>query len=213
MVKRDCAREILTALEKEYSRATTALNYQTPFQLLVAVILSAQCTDERVNKVTGKLFKEFPTASHFARLTPGQLEPWIQSCGLFRNKSKNIVEAAKKIVADFGGQVPGTMEELLILPGVGRKTANVILSNAFDQPAIAVDTHVFRVANRLGLACSNTVLGTERDLQQVIPRDKWGRAHHWLIYHGRNVCKARRPLCHKCCVSEWCEFRRGMRVK
>ncbi|WP_366922740.1 endonuclease III [Metallumcola ferriviriculae] len=186
--------EILKGLERMYPQAVTALKFQTPFQLLVAVILSAQCTDERVNKVTETLFRQFPTAADFANLNPQQLEPWVKSCGLFRNKSKNIVAAAKKLVAEYDGRVPGTMAELLLLPGVGRKTANVMLSNVFNEPAIAVDTHVFRVANRLGLVANSTVLGTEKELCRVIPRDDWGRAHHWLIYHGRNTCKARKPL-------------------
>ncbi|MBO8168992.1 MAG: endonuclease III [Thermoanaerobacteraceae bacterium] len=198
--------EILKLLEREYPDARTALNFETPFQLLVATILSAQCTDKRVNQVTSKLFAEFPTVHDIARLTPEELARWIQSCGLYRNKSRNIVAAARKIIAEFDGQVPQTREELMSLPGVGRKTANVILSNAFQKPALAVDTHVFRVANRLGLASSSTTLGTEKELQQVIPREKWGQAHHWLINHGRKVCKARKPLCKDCVLTAYCQY-------
>lgn len=198
--------EILKLLEREYPDARTALNFETPFQLLVATILSAQCTDKRVNQVTSKLFAEFPTVHDIARLTPEELARWIQSCGLYRNKSRNIVAAARKIIAEFDGQVPQTREELMSLPGVGRKTANVILSNAFQKPALAVDTHVFRVANRLGLASSSTALGTEKELQQVIPREKWGQAHHWLINHGRKVCKARKPLCEDCVLTAYCQY-------
>lgn len=198
--------EILKLLEREYPDARTALNFETPFQLLVATILSAQCTDKRVNQVTSKLFAEFPTVHDIARFTPEELARWIQSCGLYRNKSRNIVAAARKIIAEFDGQVPQTREELMSLPGVGRKTANVILSNAFQKPALAVDTHVFRVANRLGLASSSTTLGTEKELQQVIPREKWGQAHHWLINHGRKVCKARKPLCKDCVLTAYCQY-------
>jgi len=200
--------KILKQLEKRYT-AATALEYETPFQLLVATILSAQCTDKRVNQVTKELFNRFPTVNDIAGLSAEELEPWVQSCGLYRNKSKNIVATAGKILKEHHGQVPDNLEELIALPGVGRKTANVVISNAFGRPAIAVDTHVFRVANRLGMSNSTTPLGTEQDLRQVIPESQWSQAHHWLIYHGRQVCKARKPLCDICGLSDYCATFKG----
>lgn len=196
--------QIIKILQDTYPGATTALNFTNPFELLIATMLSAQSTDRQVNLITRDLFEELKTPSDYARLTPEELAEKIKRVGLYKNKSKNIVATCLILMEKYHGQVPQTMEELSALPGVGRKTANVVLSNAFHQPAIAVDTHVFRVANRLGLANSNDVEVTERDLMKNIPRHLWNDAHHWLIYHGRNICTARKPKCGECPVAELC---------
>ena len=182
---------------------------RTPFQLLVAVILSAQCTDVKVNKVTPALFAAYPDAAALAAAEPADVEPYIRTCGLFNAKSKNLVAAARILVAEHGGQVPNQHEALTRLPGVGRKTANVVMSCAFGADAIAVDTHVFRVTNRLGLADAGDVLKTEKQLMENIPREKWSRAHHWLIYHGRQVCDARKPACDRCTLRPYCDYANG----
>ena len=170
-------------------------------------MLSAQTTDKQVNRVTPELFKRFPDAKALAEADIGEIESLIKTCGFYKSKARNIKEACRIIVEEYGGRVPQTMEELTDLPGVGRKTANVVLSNAFGVDAIAVDTHVFRVANRLGLAQSGDVRGTEEQLMENIPREKWSRAHHWLIHHGRRICKARRPKCEECPLAEVCSFK------
>lgn len=198
-------RRILNCLRNTYPQATSTLNFNNPFELLVATMLSAQSTDKQVNIVTEKLFRELKKPADYVGLTPEQLAPKIQKIGLFKNKSKNIIATCKILLAKYNGQVPDTMEELSSLPGVGRKTANVVLANAFHKPAIAVDTHVFRVANRLGLANSNNVEGTEKDLMANIPMAEWSDAHHWLIYHGRNLCTARNPKCEQCSLSDYCD--------
>ncbi|QCX34634.1 endonuclease III [Caloramator sp. E03] len=198
--------EILNILEKEYGDIGCALNFKTPFELLVATILSAQTTDITVNKATDILFKKYKTPYDFAKIDEETLEPYIKSCGFYKNKAKNIINASKKIISDFGGKVPSTLEELTALPGVGRKTANVVLSNAFNIDAIAVDTHVFRVSNRLGLANSDDVYETEKQLMKNIPKKKWSRAHHWLIWHGRKICSARNPKCSICQLSHLCKY-------
>jgi endonuclease-3 len=172
--------------------------------LLVAVMLSAQCTDARVNMVTPALFRAHADAASMATLRPEELEPFIKTCGLYRSKAKNIVAASRLLVERHGGHVPQTMAELMALPGVGRKTANVVLSVAFDQAAIAVDTHVFRVANRLGLTKAKNPAQTETQLMKVIPEAEWSDAHHWLIHHGREICHARRPECARCPLRELC---------
>ncbi len=197
---------ILAGLETQYAGAKSPLNYSTPFELVVATILAAQCTDERVNKVTPELFRRFGTAEKMSQAPLVEVESLIQSCGLYHNKAKNLVQASKQIIEEFGGQVPDTMEGLMKLAGVGRKTANVVLSNIFNKQAIAVDTHVFRVARRLGLADQATTnpLQTEKSLMQNIPREKWSAAHRWLIYHGRQVCSARKPACLHCNLQEFC---------
>jgi len=184
----------------------TALKFRTPFELLVATILSAQCTDKKVNEVTERLFKKYNTPEQFAELEQEELEKEVKECGFYKNKSKNIIEASKKIVNDFKGEIPRTREELMTLPGVGRKTANVILSNAFGVQAIAVDTHVFRVANRIGLADAKDELNTEIQLMENIPENLWRDAHNWLIYHGRNICKAKNPKCENCPIREFCNY-------
>jgi len=199
-------KKILDRLRECYPKVKTALRFSNPFELLIATILSAQTTDKQVNKVTEKLFKKYPDAHAFSKLSPEEVEREIKSIGLYRNKSKNIVAASKLLVEKYGGQVPSTREELMTLPGIGRKTANVVLSNAFGIPAIAVDTHVQRVANRLGLAQSNDPLKTEEQLMLVIPQEDWSDAHHWLIWHGRLICKARKPECKKCRLNTLCKY-------
>lgn len=195
---------ILDKLEEVYHDDACGLDFGTPFELLVATMLSAQCTDVRVNMVTEKLYATMNTPEQFAELTPEELEPAIKSCGFYHNKAKNIIAASRAILQNFGGEVPQTMEELTSLPGVGRKTANVVMANAWGKDAIAVDTHVFRVSNRLGLAQAKDVEKTEQQLMAHIPKDKWSQAHHWLIWHGRRICHARKPECGRCPVAEWC---------
>ena len=198
---------VLDILERTYPDATTELVHKNPYQLLIATMLSAQTTDKQVNRVTPELFKRFPDAKALAEADISEIESLIKTCGFYKSKARNIKEACRIIVEEYGGRVPQTMEELTDLPGVGRKTANVVLSNAFGVDAIAVDTHVFRVANRLGLAQSGDVRGTEEQLMENIPREKWSRAHHWLIHHGRRICKARRPKCEECPLAEVCSFK------
>ena len=207
MGEKERVQAVLQGLERTYQGQGTALHYQSPFELLVAVILSAQCTDERVNKVTARLFPQYGTPEKLGALTQEQLEGLIHDCGLFHAKARNILGACHKLVEEFHSTVPDTMEQLMSLPGVGRKTADVMLSVAFGKPAIAVDTHVFRVAHRLGLSEGNTPLAVEKDLERQIPREQWGQAHHWFIWHGRKICKARKPACGSCPVMDVCPSR------
>ncbi len=200
--------EILRRLEQAYAGAKPALHYSNPFELLVATILSAQCTDKRVNQVAKGLFDHYKTPQALASADYDALAEEIHSCGCYAVKAKNLMGAAKMITEDHGGEVPRTMEELLKLPGVGRKTANVVLSNAFGLPGLAVDTHVFRVSHRLGLSDAKDPEKTEKQLCALIPREKWGQAHHWLIYHGRQVCSARSPQCGACFLNDLCPFAR-----
>ncbi len=195
----------LEILEEMYPEAKAELEFSNPYEMLVATILSAQCTDKQVNKVTPAVFSRWPDANAMAGAEVDELFPIVKSCG-FRSKAGNIIAACRIIKEKHGGQVPDTMEALTALPGVGRKTANVVLSNAFGIPAFAVDTHVFRVSNRLGLAKADTVEETERQMTRLIPREKWGQAHHWLIWHGRRLCKAQRPLCAECALNELCPY-------
>ncbi len=195
---------ILAVLAETYADTRSALHSETPFQLLVAVMLSAQSNDNQVNRVTGKLFADYGDAAAMATLTPEQLEPYIASCGLYKTKAKNIVAASKILAEQYGGQVPADKDALLQLPGVGGKTANVVLSVGFGIPALAVDTHVFRVSNRLGLVQAKTPEQTERQLCALIPREQWGQAHHWLIWHGRKLCAAQKPKCADCPLTRWC---------
>ncbi len=186
--------------------ADTELIYETPLQLLIAVILSAQCTDKRVNSITPELFKAFPTVTELANADVDQLFPYVKSISYPRNKAKHIIKAAKMIVEDFGGELPSDLEDLLKLPGVGRKTANVILSVLWDKPAIAVDTHVFRVCNRIGLTKnSKTPLNTEKTLVKYIPKEDLKIAHHWLVLHGRYICTAHNPKCNDCNILTFCK--------
>jgi len=205
--------QILERLEAEYPNAKTELEFNTPFQLLIATMLSAQSTDVQVNKVTRGLFAKYPEPTDLAAVELNVLENDIKSIGLFRNKSKNILETSKIVVNRYNGKVPDTMEELIQLPGVGRKTANVVLSNAFNIPAIAVDTHVFRVSNRLGIVNAKNPEATELELQKNIPMDKWSLAHHWLILHGRRVCHARKPACASCVVEDLCKYGKMQKVE
>ncbi len=207
-MEKDRVRVILDTLAQLYPESLCALQYEKPHELLFAVILSAQCTDARVNMVTPALFARFPTLEAFAEADVTEVEELIRSCGFYHTKARNIVESAGILTDRYGGRVPDTMEALTALPGVGRKTANVVLSNAFGIPAFAVDTHVFRVSNRMGLCKADTVEETERQMTRLIPREKWGQAHHWLIWHGRRLCKAQRPLCAECGIKDLCPYAR-----
>ena len=184
--------------------AETELHYENTFQLLVAVILSAQCTDRRVNIVTPPLFERFPTPSDLASATFDEVFPYVKSVSYPNSKTTHLIAMAQKLLADFGGEVPSDIDALMSLPGVGRKTANVIASVVYDQPVIAVDTHVFRVSHRLGLSDGKTPLEVERDLERHIPAERRAIAHHWLILHGRYTCTARNPKCSSCPLTQWC---------
>ena len=196
----------LATLKRLYPDAKPALRFSSPYELLVAVILSAQCTDERVNIVTETLFKEHNTPQKMVTLSQKELEKYIYSCGFYRMKAEHILSASNALIERFHGEVPSTIEELMSLAGVGKKTANVVYSVAFGGDAIAVDTHVFRVSNRLGLAKGKTPLEVEAGLQKAIPKEEWSKAHHLLIYHGRRVCHSQRPACKECALKEICDF-------
>lgn len=200
--------EVLKLLKKEYRHAGPMLNFTTPFELLIATVLSAQCTDVRVNKVTQELYEIANTPEGILQMGEKKLIDTIKSCGLYQTKSKNILSLCEILVNEHGSKVPESMNELISLPGVGRKTANVVMSNAFGIPAIAVDTHVFRVSNRIGLASSKNVSSTENDLMKNIPKKMWSEAHHWLIFHGRQICSARSPKCDKCFLTNYCLYYR-----
>ena len=196
----------LAELAKLYPDAKPALKYTTAYELLVAVILSAQCTDERVNKVTAVLFEKYSTPQAMLTLTQAELEKYIFSCGFYRMKAEHILSASKDIIEKFGGEVPDTVEKLMSLAGVGKKTANVVYSVWFGGDAIAVDTHVFRVSNRLGLAKGDTPLAVEAGLNKAIPKGDWSKAHHWLIWHGRKVCHSQKPNCEYCILRTLCDY-------
>jgi len=197
----------LRKLEEMYPEAKAELVFSNAYEMLVATMLSAQCTDKQVNKVTPAVFSRYPDAVSMAEAKEEDLYLLVKSCG-FKSKAGNIIAACRIIRDEYGGEVPDTLEALTSLPGVGRKTANVVLYNAFGIPAFAVDTHVFRVSNRIGLCRADTVEETERQMTKLIPREKWGNAHHWLIWHGRRVCKAQHPLCGECGLKELCESAR-----
>ena len=200
--------KIFSALDQLFPQAQCALQHENAFQLLVATILSAQCTDERVNKVTPGLFQKFSTPQDFAALAQPVLEAEIRSTGFFRNKAKNLIGMAKKLVTDFGGQVPRTMEEMLTLPGVARKTANVVLGTAYGIPTgVVVDTHVFRIAHRLKLSNQKTPEKVEQDLLKLVPPERWISFGHQMIWFGRKVCQARKPLCADCPLESICDAR------
>ena len=199
--------KILDKLETIYPDAQCELEYTTAFELLIATILSAQCTDVRVNIVTRELFKKYNTAEDFANLSEEEIMGEIRTCGLYKSKAKKIKEASQMICSN--GKVPDTLEELIKLPGVGRKTADVVLSNAFNKDAIAVDTHVFRVANRIGIVHTKTPEKTEFALMEAIPKHRWSHSHHVLIFHGRRMCKARKPECEICLIKDDCDFYQG----
>jgi endonuclease-3 len=201
---RERVESINRSLKKLYPDAACALHFENPLQLMVATILSAQCTDVRVNIVTPALFARYKTAADFAASKPEELEEYIKSTGFFRNKAKNIRAACQAIVEQHGGQVPGTLEDLIKLPGVGRKTANVILGNAFQTPGITVDTHVGRLSRRLGLTKLDDPVKVEFALMEIVPQSDWTNFSHLLILHGRNICFARKPLCESCVLAEVC---------
>lgn len=206
MFDKERINNILKLLEEHYYGAKAELKFENPFQLLIATILSAQCTDKQVNKVTPNLFAKYKEPKDFVKLSVEELGNDIRSCGFYKTKSRNIIETCKILVEKYGGQVPTKLDLLRELPGVGRKTANVVGSNAFGIDAIAVDTHVFRVSNRLGLAKANSVEETENQLMENIPKNKWSEAHHWLIHHGRKICIARKPKCDECFLNEYCIY-------
>jgi endonuclease III len=198
------AKKIVQLLAKEYPDAKCALDHETPLQLLIATILSAQCTDVRVNMVTPALFARYPDAKAFATAEPRELETAIQSTGFFRNKARSIIACCKELLASHNGEVPGTMEQLVGLQGVGRKTANVILGNAFDVPGITVDTHVGRLSRRLGLTKHTEAEKVERDLMELLPPKEWTMFSHRMIFHGRRICHARKPKCSQCVLNKIC---------
>jgi endonuclease-3 len=205
------AREIVARLRTQYPDARCSLNFSSPLELLVATILSAQCTDERVNQVTERLFAKYQSAADYAAAPPDELEQDIKQTGFYRNKAKHLREAGAQLVARFGGEVPRTMEELISLPGVARKTANVVLGNAYGiVEGVVVDTHVARVSQRLGLTSSEDPAKIEQDLMAVLPREDWLDFSHLLIYHGRAVCQARKPRCAECTLADLCPTGRAI---
>ncbi|WP_151410572.1 endonuclease III [Anaerococcus sp. Marseille-P9784] len=203
-------KEVLNILDKNYpDPSKNLLKFSTAFEALIATMLSAQSTDKRVNEVTSKLFKVANTPEDFYKMEIDELENWIKSIGIYKTKAKNIKKTSEILLKEFNGQVPRTKEELISLPGVGGKTANVVLANAFGIPAFAVDTHVFRVSNRIGLANGKDVISTEKDLMENIDKNRWNLTHKQLITHGRAICKARNPICLTCPINEYCiDYRR-----
>lgn len=199
------AKQIIDRLAVRFPDAKPELHYSSPFELLVAVILSAQCTDKRVNIVTAELFKQYNTPQKMIELSTEELAEKIRSCGFYNMKAKHILSTCHDIITRFNGEVPKSLEELQTLDGVGRKTANVVYAVAFGGNAIAVDTHVFRVSNRIGLAKANNPLDTEKQLNAILEENIWSKAHHYLIFHGRNICKAQKPKCDECPVADLCE--------
>lgn len=207
MTKKQLFNKLISYFEENMPDAATELNYSNPYELLVAVILSAQCTDVRVNKITPALFLKYPTVQDLSNSNIDEIFELIRSCSYPNNKSKHLLGMAKIVCENFNGQIPSDLDDLQTLPGVGRKTANVIASVVFDKPAMAVDTHVFRVSARIGLTSNaKTPLETEKQLVKYIPADKIPIAHHWLILHGRYVCKARNPLCKNCGITDLCKY-------
>ena len=198
--------KIIEKLKSTYPDAKCSLDFNTPFEMTIAVMLSAQCTDERVNKVTKEFFPKYNKPEDFANMPLEQIEELIHSCGFYHNKAKNMKLASQKILADFGGKVPHTMEELMTIPGVGRKSANVIMLEAFNNPqGIAVDTHAKRLSNRIGFSDKKDPEKIEQDLLKQIPKEYWKDANHIFIWHGRNVCKAQNPKCDECCLRDLCK--------
>jgi endonuclease-3 len=207
-VNKDKRTAIYSTLREKMPAPDTELEYENPFELLIAVILSAQATDVSVNKATAKLYPVANTPEAILALGVGGLKPYIKTIGLFNSKAENIIRTCRILIEEHGSEVPRTRAALEALPGVGRKTANVVLNTAFGEPTIAVDTHIFRVANRTGLAKGKTPLEVEKRLVRLTPEEFRKDAHHWLILHGRYVCKARKPLCGECPIVEWCEYRK-----
>ncbi|MGE5614720.1 MAG: endonuclease III [Bacillota bacterium] len=213
MTSRERVEKIIELLEEMYPDASCTLTYKDPLQLMVATQLAAQCTDARVNIVTKELFKKYRTVQDFASADAGELEQDIKSTGFYRNKAKNIIAACKMIIDNFGGNVPGDMESLLKLPGVGRKTANLLLNDSFGIPGVVVDTHAARLSKRMGLTKNDDPEKIEYDLMEIIPKEKWGSFCHQLVYHGRAICGARKPACEKCRISPHCEYAKENGVK
>ncbi len=213
MTKKERVNKVIENLEKMYPEAACSLDYKDPLQLMVATQLAAQCTDARVNMVTKDLFEKYKTVYDFANADLEELEQNIRSTGFYHNKAKNIIAACRMIISDFGGKVPSDMESLLRLPGVGRKTANLLLNDCFGIPGIVVDTHAKRLSNRIGLTKNEDPEKIEYDLMKQIPRDKWGSFCHQLVYHGRALCNARKPLCENCDIREFCDFSKNAEVK
>lgn len=210
MRTREEAAIVMERLNGLYPEAKAELHFRNPFETLIATILSAQCTDKRVNMVTEKLFADYPDAFAMAKLEPEELEPMIKTCGLYHNKAKNIVAACRYLVEHNDGQVPDNRADLMKLPGVGQKTAGVVLLAAFGDDQIPVDTHVLRVSNRIGLVQANTPEKTEMQLRELLPKEIWSHAHHLIIWHGRRCCSARKPACERCPLTDLCdEFRKG----
>ncbi|OPX20283.1 MAG: endonuclease III [Desulfobacca sp. 4484_104] len=206
MNKQEKIGPILELLDQYYPEAHTALNFNNPLELLVATVLSAQCTDVKVNQVTPRLFQRYPTAQHYAAAPLEELEEAIHSTGFFRQKAKSLKEIGRVLAKKFKGQVPARMEELVQLPGIGRKTANVILGNAFGVPGIVVDTHVSRVASRLGLTSNQDAVKIEHELMALVPQERWIKFSHQLIWHGRQICNAKKPRCAQCPLLPYCEY-------
>ena len=203
----------LKLLEEAYPDAKPELHHSSPFELLIATILSAQCTDKRVNLCTEVLFRDHNTAESIASMTEAELTPYIKPCGLYKTKCANILATCRILVDEYGGNVPDSVDKLTKLPGVGRKTANVVVSNAFNIPAIAVDTHVARLSQRIGFADTSDVAKIEKRLNDIIPRENWSKAHHWLIFHGRRVCFARNPACDVCTLTGVCKYYKETKEK
>lgn len=208
MFSEEKVNEILDLLEKEYPDAECALSFKNRFELIIKVVLSAQTTDVSVNKIASLLFGIYPDAKALATADIEDVQEIIRRIGMYKTKSKNIVNLAAQLYKQFNGEVPGDYNALIALPGVGRKTANVVLSVGFGQQRIAVDTHVFRVSNRIGLVSEKDVLKTELALMKTVPENRWSRTHHLLIFHGRNCCKARKPSCTSCCINYLCSSRK-----
>ena len=205
-MNRKTAVEIFELLKKQYPDAKCSLNFNSAFEILVAVMLSAQCTDERVNKVTAEFFPKYNTSKDFANMPLESIESLIHSCGFYKNKAKNLKLASQKILTNFNGEVPKTMEELMSIPGIGRKSANVIMLEAFNLPqGIAVDTHVKRLSNRIGFSAEKEPIKIEQDLLKLFPKKYYADANHILIWHGRNVCKSQKPDCQNCCIKHLCK--------
>ncbi len=211
-LNKDEIKTVLEILKKNYPNAESELDFSNPFELLIATIMAAQSTDRQVNIITKKLFALYPGPEDILQLSEEELGKLIKSSGFYRNKSKNILKTCEILVKDYQGKVPKTREKLVKLPGVGRKTANVVISNVFGQDAIAVDTHVFRVTNRIGIVRAKTVEDTEEELMKKIPKSLWSEAHHWFILHGRRVCKARKPLCEICELRLYCIYNRKLHI-
>lgn len=197
---------IVERLNQEYPDARCALEFSNPLELLIATILSAQCTDERVNIVTRNLFQKYKSAADYANVNPAELEEDIRSTGFYKNKAKNVINCCKMLVEKYGGEVPATMEELVVLPGTGRKTANVVLGNAFNVPGIAVDTHVTRLSQRLGLSTNDDPVKIEQDLMAILPPEVWTKFSHLIITHGRKVCTAKKVFCERCVINDLCPW-------